>query len=59
MSYRVLVAETTEDLFGDNPYGAFLAFNNFKTGEEAMKFANVMMKYGKAVAILPVGESDE
>lgn len=59
MWYRVLVAETTDDLFGDNPYASYLTFDNFDAIEDAAKFAKLMMKYGKAVAILPIGETNE
>lgn len=59
MRYRVLVAETAEDIFGDNPYAQCLAFDNFDAMEDAVIFVKSMMKYGKAVVILPVGEENE
>ena len=59
MSYKVLVAETTEDLFGDNPYGSFLTFDAFESGKDALQFAEEMMTFDKAIAILPVGEKNE
>ena len=59
MWYKVLVADTTDDLFGDSPYSSFLIFNNFESEEEALKLAKLMMYYEKAVAILPMGECNE
>jgi len=59
MKYRILVADTTEDLFGDNPYSSWIAFDDFTSGEDALRFANLMINHGKAVAILPIREENE
>lgn len=58
MSYRILVADTSEDLFGDSPYGSLLVFYDFECGASALEFARLMMNHGKAVAIIPDGERD-
>lgn len=51
MAYRVGIADNADDLFSDEPYVSFISFD-FESEEEAMKFAKMMVEYGKSTAIL-------
>lgn len=59
MRYKILVADTAEDLFGEKAYSSWICFDDFVTGEDFIKFTDLMMKHGKAVAILPIWEENE